>query len=89
MHLFRSKLVNILFESLLNKNRTFSVYLFAIKFFFVLFPMFLQIVCIKISTIGNWNELYQSELLPTDENVSIHSDMFKELYKGGSLESLL
>lgn len=89
MHLFRSKLVNILFESLLNQNRTFSVYLFAIKFFFVLFPMFLQIVCIKISTIGNWNELYQSELLPTDENVSIHSDMFKELYKGGSLESLL
>lgn len=52
-------------------------------------PIILQILCIKISIYGNWNELYQSELLPPDDNCSIHSDMFKELYKGVSLESLL
>lgn len=55
----------------------------------VFVPIILQILCIKISIYGNWNELYQSELLPPDDNCSIHSDMFKELYKGVSLESLL
>jgi len=55
----------------------------------VFVPISLQIICIKISVFGNWNELYQSELLPPDDNCSIHSDMFKELYKDASLESLL
>ena len=55
----------------------------------VFVPIFLQIICIKISVFGNWNELFQSELLPPDDNCSIHSEMFKELYRGASLESLL
>ena len=41
-------------------------------------PILAQIACIKLAIIGNWNELYQSELEQPDKSCSIHSKMFAD-----------
>lgn len=42
-------------------------------------PITVQILCIYIAIVGNWNELLQSELHLPDESISVNSHMFKEL----------
>jgi len=42
------------------------------------FPIFSQVGSIKLSIMGNWNELYQSELQEPDEACTVHSKMFAD-----------
>jgi len=42
-------------------------------------PIMAQIGCIYLAILGNWNELYQSELEPADTSCTVHSKMFADL----------
>lgn len=50
-----------------------------INFLGIYAPVCMQIILIKVSTFGNWNELLQSDLVREDDDVSVHSRMFKEV----------
>lgn len=39
------------------------------------FPIALQLICLYVSIVGNWNELLQSQLALPDEDVTLKSDM--------------
>ena len=44
-------------------------------------PIAAQIACIYFAIVGNWNELFQSELREPDDTISVNSHMFHEIYK--------
>ena len=41
-------------------------------------PIMAQVGCIYLAVLGNWNELYQSELEQPDTQCSVHSKMFAD-----------
>lgn len=53
------------------------------------FPIVLQLICLYLSIVGNWNELLQAELELPDDEVTLHSQMFGSLYEGLNHKSVL
>jgi len=61
-----------------NNDSTFAVIYCALILFGELFPILSQVGSIKLSIMGNWNELYQSELQEPDDRTTVNSHMFAE-----------
>mmetsp|Transcript_16061 Transcript_16061/g.24932 ORF Transcript_16061/g.24932 Transcript_16061/m.24932 type:complete len:184 (+) Transcript_16061:1073-1624(+) len=76
-------------NSMQENTWTFPLLYLALIFIGQYFPIGAQIVCIWISIKGNWNELYQSELVTPDEDVSVNSHMLQSFKHDLDKESIL
>ena len=75
-------------NSVLTDKFQFPISYLLINILGIYFPATVQILLVKLSIIGNWNELLQSDLIKEDEEVSVHSKMFNEI-EGMKWSSLL
>ena len=75
----RDELIKLERSSLASGSWSFPLVYFGLALLGDYVPIAAQIACIYLAIIGNWNELFQSELTTPDDTISINTHMFQDL----------